>query len=45
MPDPRDEAPQVPGEFGVDSDPYTDDDSQGQDSPALPEPSDDEPDA
>lgn len=33
-----DEAPQIPGDFGVDSDPYTKDDSQGQYAPALPEP-------
>lgn len=28
-PVPRDDAPQVPGPFGVDEDPYTDDDSEG----------------
>ena len=40
---PRDEAPAVPGAFGVDEDPYTDDDSigQGADDP-LPDLEDDE---
>lgn len=26
MPGPRDEAPNIPGEWGVDTDPYTDED-------------------
>lgn len=45
MPDPKDKAPSIPGEFGVDRDPYTEDDSQGQESPPLPEPRESEPDA
>lgn len=44
-PVPRDDAPQIPGEFGVDADPYTEDDSKGQESPRLPEPRENEPDA
>lgn len=30
---PRDDAPKVPGAFGVDEDPYTDDDSIGEGDP------------
>lgn len=38
MIDPRDEAPRVPGEWGVDSDPYTDEDGIGDDmDQPLPE--------